>query len=82
MTIVPSVWGKTLENSDANARLIAAAPELLAALTNLLDSGSWHDDGSWVYYPPDHPPENEGAIQQAADAIAKATGDTLVQPQA
>lgn len=29
--IVESVWGHDLEQSDANARLIAAAPELLAA---------------------------------------------------
>ncbi len=30
--IVASIWGKTLEESDANAALVAAAPAMLAAL--------------------------------------------------
>ena len=41
--LVESVWGATLAESDANARLIAAAPDLLAAcsyvLTGLLANG-------------------------------------------
>ena len=37
LPIVGEVFGGTLEESDANARLIAAAPELLDALRNILD---------------------------------------------
>ena len=46
----------------ANARLIAAAPDLLAALCNLLDAPI----GSWPFT----------AKQDARNAIAKATGET------
>ena len=31
INLVPCVYGRTLEQCDANAKLIAAAPELLAA---------------------------------------------------
>ncbi len=34
--IVDDVWGSTLDESEANLRLIAAAPELLEALELLL----------------------------------------------
>ena len=36
LNIVPCVYGRTLEQCDANARLIAAAPELLAALSRVV----------------------------------------------
>ena len=35
--LVISVYGDSIENSDANARLIAAAPDLLAALIQIRD---------------------------------------------
>lgn len=56
-TIAVMHHGDPMESS-ANARLIAAAPELLAALENLRDNF-------------DYPP---AAYQIIVDAIAKATG--------
>ena len=47
--------------AEANARLMAAAPELLDALRNLLDAPA----GSWPFV----------LKQDARAAIAKATGD-------
>ncbi len=50
--------------ADANARLIAAAPELLAALIDLLHQSKLsQDEGGWDF-------------EQAETAIAKATGMT------
>lgn len=50
---------------DANARLIAAAPDLLAALRGLMEyTGGWDR-------PPDHP------CGIARDVLMKATGETL-----
>jgi hypothetical protein len=65
-------WSEpTLDEFDANARLIAAAPELLEALAalyadykQLADSG---DAGNWRL-------EDTDAGKQALAAIAKATG--------
>lgn len=51
-----------LSEAEANARLIAAAPDLLAALERLLASGDVRDAGE------------AGALKQARAAIAKATG--------
>lgn len=48
--------------SEANARLIAAAPDLLAALRGMLNIGETKA-------------EYDAAIQRAVDAIAKATGE-------
>ncbi len=50
-------WGFT----EADARLIAAAPELLAALENIVEM---------------NPALSMGMIEPAQDAIAKATGRT------
>lgn len=53
--------------TEANARLIAAAPDLLAALKAALRH--WHADGRNFY-------KTEPAwLAQARAAIAKATGD-------
>lgn len=57
----PSV--NKLEEAKANARLIAAAPELLEALQSVI----WAEDSQ-----PDH---LEDAIRHARAAIAKATGE-------
>ena len=51
------------EENEANARLIAAAPDLLEALKEMLDS---HEDACTGY--------GEGAADKARSAIAKATG--------
>lgn len=48
---------------DANARLIAAAPDLLEALKDMLDG---HEDACTGY--------GEGSADKARAAIAKATG--------
>lgn len=59
------------ENTAANARLIAAAPDMLAALTALLDDHvqlvNCGDCGNWD-------PEAEPEVIAARAAIAKATG--------
>lgn len=48
------------------------AKMLLEAAKNLLDGGSWHDDGTFVYYPPSDDPEDEGAVGDLAAAIKAA----------
>lgn len=60
------VWsgGAGIEGADANARLIAAAPDLLAFAKSLIDA--WESDGM--------PPPYEIA-KAARAAIAKATGE-------
>lgn len=53
----------TGQPSEANARLIAAAPELLEALIDLLHQAKLsEDEGGWDF-------------EQARAAIAKATGE-------
>ncbi len=60
--------------AEANARLIAAAPELLAALDELLASYvslvNSGDAGSWN-------PETDAEVKAARAAIAKAKGGAL-----
>lgn len=58
---IATVWGLRDERAIANARLIAAAPEMLAALKAIVDCAG-----------PGAGPE----IGLALDAIQKATGDT------
>jgi hypothetical protein len=64
-------WEDGLEETTANARLMAAAPELLAALTDLLavaqeelDQSATHDGLN-----------NADHLARARAAIARATGD-------
>lgn len=58
---VAYAWGDTEEQSEAHARLIAAAPDLLEALANIVD---WIKQGDFA-------PEFLGAAELA---ILKATG--------
>ena len=53
-------------DNKANARLIAAAPDLLEALKDMLDN---HEDACTGY--------GEGAADKARAAIAKATGGEI-----
>lgn len=54
---------------NANARLIAAAPELYAALACLVDDAESHQDGD------DRSMTLDITISRARAALAKATGD-------
>ena len=54
---------------EANARLIAAAPDLLAALEDLATSISFHADKCMIFEP-----DNEHLVSARA-AIAKAKGE-------
>lgn len=60
---IAAYTGTSQDEADANARLIAAAPELLAALEHLLALNSGCA-----------PEEEERGWDQARAAIAKATG--------
>lgn len=68
-----SKWWPSKEESQANARLIAAAPELLEALEQLVrpygiaDTGMFHAPGPLQM-------EFIASVRKAKDAIAKATG--------
>jgi hypothetical protein len=60
------------EVNQANARLIAAAPELLAALDSLINRSldmrdAWDQDDAYINF--------DNAVDQARAAIAKATGE-------
>lgn len=59
-------------HNPANARLIAAAPELLEALQNIV--GTYNDSDRWTQGDEPEPVE----IQAARAAIAKATGDAQI----
>ena len=58
-----------MKKQRANARLIAAAPDLLAALKAFDDAFSHYCEGD-----PDS--DEVSALYQAREAIAKATGET------
>lgn len=60
---IPAKQTISRDEAEANARLIAAAPELLEALKDMLDG---HEDACTGY--------GEGAADKARVAIAKATG--------
>ena len=64
--VIAVVWADDNTNEIANARLIAAAPELLEAL---IEVKSWRMQSLDVM-----PPEIRGAWLRAEAAIAKATG--------
>lgn len=66
-TLVSTLRRSTRSNDidnvvQANARLIAAAPELYEALRAIL--------AEWQYYAPDHP-----LVDKALDVLAKARGE-------
>ncbi len=67
LVVVPSSFGMD-DELDANARLIAAAPELLEALKRLLAFVEEHTEAGEVI--PPHTMEHD----RARAAIAKATG--------
>jgi len=65
LAVIGDVDRATADKNTANARLIASAPELLAALVTLLD----HADLGEI-----HDEETAAAVNNARAAIAKATG--------
>ena len=68
LRIVP---GKT----EANARLIASAPDLLAALKDLAQSIVWKEFGEYRGFTEEMPLPIITAVENARAAIAKATGE-------
>ena len=60
------------EFEDANARLIAAAPELLAALESCI--GHIEETNKW--HPEDHPINDCPVLNNARAVIARAKGET------
>lgn len=67
--------GKEPERDEANARLIAAAPELLEALQEMVDGDAEAIDEAKALGVP-FPEEMLKAYRKAIAAIAKATGET------
>jgi hypothetical protein len=72
-TLAEIVAGMTDGECDANARLIAAAPELLEALRELhtIVNRAIHD-GDWIV---DGACDPDACMMRAEDLIAKATGE-------
>ena len=62
-------YGDNKEQRQANARLIAAAPELLAALQLVENCNNYTSDGCPVSY------ELQAALTEVRAAIRKATGE-------
>lgn len=62
--IIANINHKLVPEADANARLIAAAPEMLAALRLILASG-----------PLANGMRDDAAMEQAREAVAKALGE-------
>ena len=66
---IASVFLTANDEDEANSRLIAAAPDLLEALREVLNNPAGDYDASDGY---------ENAVKQARAAIAKATGGNNV----
>lgn len=68
---VANIRGRTIPEQDANARLIAAAPELLEALEECV-----HALAEWVEIaePSDMREDELDTLEKARSAITKATG--------
>jgi hypothetical protein len=62
----PDAAARTIAERDANARLIASAPELLDAMIRILNCPAMNEDATEV--------ETQEAIKQARAAIRKAAG--------
>ena len=65
--VAKATWAGSERQTDANARLISAAADLLAAVKALDEAFSHYCDG-------DPTPEEWAALKTARAAIAKATG--------
>jgi hypothetical protein len=61
-------WEDGLEETTANARLMAAAPDLLAALRDLLDEADLNEVDEYT----------APKVEAARAAIARATGDQTI----
>lgn len=75
---VATAWGLNAQNAEANARLISAAPDLLAALElvlSMIAPGAPDDNGN-VYGISVLDSECERRMQVASEAIAKARGQS------
>jgi len=71
LALISSPW---IDDWEANARLIAAAPELLEALEAMLAADLYADgEGVWAFAIADTI-EGAEAVSKARAAIAKATG--------
>ena len=70
---IAKVWMMRDGEGNANARLIAAAPELLWALESIVNSGTWYisaleiDTREW----------DDEELSRARHVLAKAKGETL-----
>ncbi len=64
------------ESTLPNARLIAAAPDLLAALESLLEANVYADGEGMCYINETDTEEGMAAVKLARAAIARATGET------
>lgn len=67
-------WRTDHIERKANARLIAAAPELLDALVDLLEADVYADGEGLVYIKHSDTDDGEKAVAKARAAIAKAQG--------
>lgn len=76
-TVIPKSCHATYDGQMANAALIAAAPDLLAALERIVDLAGWQD--FWAGDRPEIKADLNGkytvALDTARAAIAKAKGE-------